>query len=998
MMQKVFNKTHKNFIPHPANHFFKAALLFGCLMIGCQQNPIPFSKKIMDADPIAKNFETANQLKYTQDYEQAAKQYATELSATNLSISDSLYLINQLIYCQVIINQTKGLEEQLQVAEQLIARLSPISTALIGDYLFNKGRYLFLQKKSDEALSYTHRALQYFYQAYPSGHLKIAQGLTLLSLVHLKDGTVTDSVHYYSLQANHLFLRHPELKAYDWENNYVLGFTSLIDRAHERGAYYSQAALQKLKNLPFKNRWLEARSTKLLANLLKKQADALKEEKPILLKKNRLNLHRTLYALTKENPISLETNKLKMYQTADSLFQKAISIGNVYQDADLRGFYIDWMINSCRLSDSIYFFNTLNIAKERFKQHQEWIPYHNYLLGYYYYLKADIKKSQYHFDTFLKTIATNAEVDYRIFAATYNCLRNIHKRLNNFETATEYAKQSFLLYDCATSELNLSDLNATTFIDSTKRNCLTISGFFAEDLLQKYRIENKEKDLILANSFFDFVERYSFKSLLNKDEDAFLSFQAEAGRRIYGKAIEAAHEAWQQTQDPFWLSKIFSYMEYLKSYLLYRDMLKKDISDTHSYSLTDSIRIMQGEVNQLLFSLNKEGVLANDDLTNNNLVHQLSQLENRRSQRLDSFELKIHQRSLNLTDVQQQLGAQKGLVNYLITHQHLFGLYIDQDTILLFEQVIEGSRLNRMLLDFQQSIAEEVRLDAANIAKYLTSARDLYQLLIQPFEHRLSNIEQLVFIPDQALDGIPFEALLSQDIPPNDVNFRTLPYLLHQTKIVYTSSWKVFNNNQQHIAQNFQNKSIGFWTTPTLEATNGLEVIEQAVQAGFKNNYQIFSQEKNGKKLFMQQHPQFDILHLLLHARSSQTNRYDNQIRFGSQPQDVLYGFDLYKEAFSAQLLVLASCESAIGVAQIGEGTFSLARSFINSGVPEVVAAQFLIPQTTTAPLLSQFYQNLKAGNNAATALHHAKISYLKNVSKERHAYPRFWAGMVLFN
>ena len=109
-------------------------------------------------------------------------------------------------------------------------------------------------------------------------------------------------------------------------------------------------------------------------------------------------------------------------------------------------------------------------------------------------------------------------------------------------------------------------------------------------------------------------------------------------------------------------------------------------------------------------------------------------------------------------------------------------------------------------------------------------------------------------------------------------------------------------------------------------------------------------------------------------------------------------GFELYKEKFQAKLAVLASCESATGAPQSGEGTFSLARSFIQSGIPEIVAAQFLIPQTTTGPLLSYFYQHLGNGYGTAASLHRAKIDFLKHTTKERHAYPRFWAGMVVFN
>ena len=160
----------------------------------------------------------------------------------------------------------------------------------------------------------------------------------------------------------------------------------------------------------------------------------------------------------------------------------------------------------------------------------------------------------------------------------------------------------------------------------------------------------------------------------------------------------------------------------------------------------------------------------------------------------------------------------------------------------------------------------------------------------------------------------------------------------------------------------------------------------------------MFNQKKKGKVLFLEKHQQFDILHLLLHANSSRTNRYDHLINFGKNVEDIVYGFELYEQKFRSNLLVLSSCESAAGTPQIGEGTFSLARSFINAGIPEVIAAQFLIPQTTTAVLMQNFYRHLENEKNAINAMHQAKIDYINNAKKERHAYPRFWVGMVVLN
>lgn len=920
------------------------------------------------------HFQEVDLLRYQQNYAAASRGYETQLQSTDLNWADSVYAINQIAYCQLMMNKTEGVAPCLDRAGNLLRRAGPTVDSLLINFLFNKGRYYFLRNSRDSALMFTHKSLKLAYALYPAGHLKTAQGLTLLSLIHAKDGNLTDSIHYYSLQANDVFLNRPELSPYDWENDYVQAYSSLLYRAHERGEFYCKTALQKIDNLPFENKWLEARLLNLWGNLSKKHSDDT----------------------VGENWSLLEARQTQLYETADSLLHKAIAVGSEYKDSELVDFYVDWIINTTRFSDSTYFFQAMQAFEDQFAGEEAWQAHYKRLLGYYHYGTDTRKMIQYYRD-FLEAKDNDPNTDYRKLADSYYCLRVGYRELGDFDRSAAYAKKSFLLYDCISEEIDIVQAENIQQIDSTKRYCLTISGFFAEGLLKKYQVEKDPADLALANAYFDFIERHSFKSLLNKDEGAFLSFQLEAGSRIYARSLEAASEAWAESEDDYWLDKAFTYMEYLKSYLLYRDMLREEAVES-GYSLSDSIRLLQGQVNQMLFTSKAIGQASLENGYNNKLINSLTRLEHQRGERMNAFEAKGYRRQVKIKDIQKDLSATQGLVNYYSGRGQLFGLYVDRDTSLFFQVSDDYSALKKAVQDYRDSIEKEVKLDQATFQQYLSAGRTLYQQLIQPFANRLPKIDQLLIIPDQLLDPVPFEALLSEEIDSKDFSFKSLPYLLHQVQIVYTSAWKVYQANQQKIQKNFSNPSIGFWTTPELATVNGLEVIEKSIQTSFGNDYEVFSQHKGGKQLFSKHHPQFDILHLLLHASSNRLNRYDNKIRFGKDENDRVYGFELYEEKFKAKLAVLASCESAAGTPQSGEGTFSLARSFIQSGIPEIVAAQFLIPQTTTGPLLSYFYQHLGSGYGTAESLHRAKIDFLQNTAKERHAYPRFWAGMVVFN
>lgn len=962
----------------PENFYFIIIPLLWLALSRCSSSyPQPVSKKIADVYRPATAYDEADQLKYKQDFGRAAEIYEMALKEHGVSVSDSLHLINQMVYCRLIVNRKTGIGELLNVATKLIKKTDDPAPALQADLSYNQARYYFLQQAPDSARYYAHQALRKQYRHYPRGHLKTAQTLSLLSLIHLKDGHLTDSIHYYALQTNNYFLNHPELKPYDWENDYVQGNTCLLNRAHEVGEYHCRAALKKIHDLPFENPWLEAWTTNLLGRMVRKRGDGLFDE----------------------DPASLLVRKKKMYGSADSIFQKAMALGRQYQHESLLYFYWEWIITKIWLKDEDEFYAAMKIFYHQFADsHPDGKPFYHQLLAYYYFKTGACEKSIEFYRKFLEVKDNDPNIDYRALATAYFVMRECHEKLGNFDRAAHFAKKSFLLYRCLDEEVDITRPEAVTQLDSSRLYSFVTSGFFAQGLLKKYRQTKDPRDLLLANTYFDFVERHSFQSLLKADEDTFLTFQLEAGNRIFINAIEAAREAWALDGDPYWLEKAFNYMEYLKSYLLYRDMLKNQEVESEAYSLSDSIRILQGQVNQVLYRLGSEEQDRSDDLFRSNLVNTLSSLENRRKETLDALTTDRYRSQVNISKIRSNLAAKQGIVNYYNGNNQLFGIYIDADTAIFYHVARDYDLVLRAIEDYRNSIEQEVRLDETSIETYLRSARVLYRALIQPFEDRLGKIDQLLVVPDQLLDPVPFEAFLCKDTNGGKLSFRELPYLLHRVQIIYTSSWKVYEVNRQKIRANHRDHSIGFWTTPQLNASNGLEVIENSIRANFGNNYEIFSQRQGGKQLFAEQHQRFDIIHLLLHAGSSRINRYDNQIRFGEGDNNTVYGFELYKQKFNAKLLVLASCESATGAPRQGEGTFSLARSFINSGIPEIVAAQFLIPQTTTGPLLSNFYKNLGRGQGAARALHEAKVEFLRSVPKERHAYPRFWAGMVLFN
>ena len=113
------------------------------------------------------------------------------------------------------------------------------------------------------------------------------------------------------------------------------------------------------------------------------------------------------------------------------------------------------------------------------------------------------------------------------------------------------------------------------------------------------------------------------------------------------------------------------------------------------------------------------------------------------------------------------------------------------------------------------------------------------------------------------------------------------------------------------------------------------------------------------------------------------------------EPQDgFLRLHEIYNLKLNADLVVLSSCQTALGKQIKGEGLVGLTRGFMYAGAPRVVASLWKVSDTATAELMRRFYENmLNAKLRPAAALRVAQVSLLK---EKQWAAPYYWAGFVL--
>lgn len=922
----------------------------------------PFIVETYNRNPL---FQIGNHLKYQQNFDDAIEAYQKSLKEGPFSFRDSFYLFNQVAYCYLMMDQEDNAKEWLDQIDVWYEKDRTFSSYESGIYAYNKGRKAYLEADWKQAMAYGRQSLEAFEsQEEFRNHLRLGQVYTLLGLLHFENFE-PDSTMKMSQKAG-LFFGQDVLKNYSWENDFLHACASIDTRAHENGQHYCLSALDLAKKLPFPNPLFKARCHTLLGNLRKKEVD--------------------------NDGILNGTIKDSLYQEIDQEhFAMAIKLIENSPSFRTQEIYSHRLVNAARLKDTTLFQRIFSELLSVMENGERQFAYPDQLKGYFFNkIDIGVKKLYldsviYYYSKFLGAFEGDSTVYPFLFDEAYYLLMRAHQEKGEFEQAIKYGQKGLAFYDCCPADCVVKEPSFLAALNKEKNPCLNYSSFLAEILTQQYEAEKGTSypdDLELAGQIFGEVRDNFYPSILNSNEDAILALQNEAGKSHFAAGLHTAHLRWEENGRKQYIAQAFAYMEKAKSYLLFRD--KATLNDVESTNkLLDTIRQLESEKNRLLFRSNEE---ANSRQLSE-IISSLEGFEQQRNRNRSIFDSLIMQPAPNIEEIRTILGNPKGVVQYLVHGDKAWGLYLDRREVRFFE--IENVSVLKTVAKALQEDLWAGTFPSTQKRDFTTFAGKLFEQLIQPFADRLPEIEHLLVIRDDFLDWMPFEILLDPSSVKKPLDFRKLPYLITKVEVSYTPAWRIYASNHEDISAKLETNRLGIYSSSDFE-----EKIA-ALYTVFEE-HKIEFEELAGKESFLEKGKVFDLIHVMLHARSNPENRLENYILFGEEEEDYLFGFELPLLEYKAQLIVLAACETAFGKSKTGEGTYSLTRSLIKAGVPQVISTLWRVKEDQTAELLELFYQFLFNGQTVSKALRSAKIEYLKGTENKLHTYPAYWSGVIL--
>jgi hypothetical protein len=332
----------------------------------------------------------------------------------------------------------------------------------------------------------------------------------------------------------------------------------------------------------------------------------------------------------------------------------------------------------------------------------------------------------------------------------------------------------------------------------------------------------------------------------------------------------------------------------------------------------------------------------------------------------------------NLKEVQDKLKEDEIFLDYFTDkgNKHLNVLLItkrDIDFVELDNTVLTG------LADFRTAILN------FDFNTYTSLGLELYEKLIP---QNARNFKKWIVVPDGGLHQLPFEALLVSRRNIEELDYRSLHYVLNDVEITYAFSTALYKG-----ALNSFPLSI-LAMAPSYKQ-NGLSELPFSQQLAKELNASYgassFVEKEATKARFL--NTKESLLHLSSHADINSFFGPYSVLHFAD---DTLVPNEL-SFAHTPHFVVLNTCNSAMGKIHSGDGINGFVRTLLNGGVQTVLANIWEVDDKASNQLLSDFYKELHDGNTSHQALRKAKLRCIKNSPNADLASPFYWAGHHLF-
>lgn len=673
-----------------------------------------------------------------------------------------------------------------------------------------------------------------------------------------------------------------------------------------------------------------------------------------------------------------------------------------------------------------YYEKALEILLSNSLKNRETISYIYSQLGWYYFQQGEYEKSL--------TYRINA-LDYSQNIDNYGNVALSLLQAGRIDDALEYIQKSL---SHSSLGFELSGIEDNPDLSSVPLNNDYLSETF---LLKCYGIYAKSKtdqtaaekiywlELLLKTS--EFLTEYQEKGmeLLEDYEASFLSYN-QGTIFAYGWIRLALYELNELKPSEKLMDKMFYYTEKRKAMSLMNTLTPSP--------LPQEVISIKNQLKKDLNQLELKTSLAEAD---SSAFYQRLFLE--KSKELDTYQQKIKEQYPKTV-------ANINFIEYATMDD--IAANLDDNTLFIsvdaqdFDELDEYatvtltaiSNTERKIIRKQaQKIFQSIKaleklnknpllIQKKNKKDFIDNSHQLYQIIIEPLKEMLERKSNLIIVQEGQFLQVPFEILLSSKTnkPFHEMDFLIKNYNIsyHYSGTVYLEFKKretvrdnsllafapvfdqledelVYTGYRKFLVDSLHRGVNDGRFIPLPNSKTEVESISEKMGKVGTTKTLLEKQATKEKLLAELKEKPYQFVHIATHGLVNMENYQlsglacANEANQTNEMDAMLIANEIQQLDINADLVVLSSCESGVGMVIRGEGLIAINRAFFYAGAKNVLFSLWKVNDQYTADLMIDFYDNYLKTNNYAQALRQAKLKMLNNPIT---ANPRYWAPFVL--
>ncbi|MCG8372307.1 MAG: CHAT domain-containing protein [Balneolales bacterium] len=442
-------------------------------------------------------------------------------------------------------------------------------------------------------------------------------------------------------------------------------------------------------------------------------------------------------------------------------------------------------------------------------------------------------------------------------------------------------------------------------------------------------------------------------------------------------------------------SRAYELFEAAKSRTLVDQLAEAQTEGLNEISEELEIQVMQLQKRIDQLYREKETALLNEiprinsAIADAELAYQVA-FENirRENPALESFE---YPEPVSLEETQELLDSKTAVIEYALLEDGLAVIYISKKDV-VYKQIDYGEGFGDYLSSLVNNFRSAV-IELESLVVLEQRSVPLYDLLFLPVEEYLSDMENLVIVPDGSISLIPVDALLRNgEFLGKQFLVKTLPSitafgLIQPPNRSDSNSLLAVAGSGFNSGDNVTGSSIqrGYAALPfTL-----IEV--DSLASKFENPRVLKNQAVSEASIKNLALDDFKYIHFATHGDINElsptqsglilSKKDDMESLFGED--GLLNAQEITRLSINADMVVLSACNTANGKVISGEGLLGLQRSFLIAGASSVVSSLWSIYDRSTPVFMNAFYENLKESREE-------QFSWFDNVL--------LWAGMYEYD